>query len=64
MRGKCQFNEMHKKMQINTLNKRILEIIPKLAGIPLHLQHFLGVAAGGGGGLFPLTGERLSAVNT
>lgn len=47
--GKCQFNEMHKKMQINTLNKRILEIIPKLAGIPLHLQHFLGVAAKGGG---------------
>lgn len=58
MRGKCQFDEMHKKMQINTLNKRILEIIPKLAGIPLHLQHFLGV-----GGV-PLTGERLSAVNT
>lgn len=41
MRGTRQFNEMHKNMQIN---KRILEIIPKLAGIPLHLQHFLGGA--------------------
>lgn len=39
-----QVKEMHVK-KIHVLTYRTVEILPKLAGIPVHLQHFLRVVA-------------------
>lgn len=39
-----QVKGMHVK-KVHVLTYRTLEILPKLAGIPVHLQHFLRVVA-------------------